>query len=71
MPGWLVGRVAKQLIAAIAMGAALYGIKLLLGDMFYGSGIEKILGVGALVGTGAWSISLWPGRSAGSTARLS
>ena len=53
MPGWLVSRVARQLIAAIAMGAALYGIKLALGDMFYGSAIEKILGVGALVGTGA------------------
>ena len=53
MPAWLVGRVAKQLIAAIAMGAALYGIKLVLGDMFFGSAIEKIVGVGALVGTGA------------------
>lgn len=63
MPAWLVGRVAKQLIAAMAMGAALYGLKILLGDMFYGSGIEKFLGVGALVGIGgivyfaiAWAI---------------
>ena len=53
MPGWLVSRVVRQFIAAAAMGAALYGIKLALGDMFYGSAIEKILGVGALVGTGA------------------
>ncbi|MDQ3080357.1 MAG: murein biosynthesis integral membrane protein MurJ, partial [Pseudomonadota bacterium] len=53
MPGWLIGRVSKQLIAALAMAAALYAIKRGLGDMFFGSTIEKILSVGALVGTGA------------------
>ena len=53
MPGWLVGRVARQLIAAVAMGAALFAIKLALGGMFFGSIGERILGLGALVGTGA------------------
>jgi putative peptidoglycan lipid II flippase len=53
MPGWLVGRVTKQLIAAVAMGGALYAVKIAIGDMVYGGAIEKILGVGALVGTGA------------------
>ena len=53
MPAWLVGRVAKQLIAAIAMAAALYGVKLGLGDMFFGNPVEKFLSVGALVGIGA------------------
>jgi len=53
MPAWLVSRVFRQFIAASAMGAALYAINRMLGDMFFGSAIEKILGVGALVGTGA------------------
>ena len=53
MPGWLVGRVARQFLAAAAMGAALFAIKLTLGGMFFGSIGERILGLGALVGTGA------------------
>ena len=53
MPGWLVGRVAKQLIAAVAMGAALYVVKIAIGDMVFGGTIEKIVSLGALVGTGA------------------
>ncbi len=53
MPSWLIGRVAKQLIAAVAMGAALYGVKIAIGDMYFGSTIEKIISLGALVGTGA------------------
>jgi putative peptidoglycan lipid II flippase len=53
MPGWLVGRVAKQLIAAIAMGAALYAVKIVIGDMYFGGTVEKIASLGALVGTGA------------------
>ena len=52
MPGWLVGRVAKQLIAAMAMGAALFAIKLAIGDMFFGNVIERVVGLGALVGIG-------------------
>ncbi|MEP7315986.1 MAG: murein biosynthesis integral membrane protein MurJ [Sphingomicrobium sp.] len=53
MPAWLIGRVAKQLIAAVAMGAALYGVKIAIGDMYFGSTIDKIISLGALVGTGA------------------
>ena len=52
MPGWLVSRVARQLIAAIAMAATLYAIKLTLGDLFFGSVIERVLGLGLLVGAG-------------------
>lgn len=53
MPVWLVSRVARQMIAAVAMGAALYAIKLAIGDMFFGSLIERAAGLAALVGTGA------------------
>ena len=52
MPGWLVGRVARQLIAALAMAATLYVIKQVAGDMFFGSFIERVIGLGALVGIG-------------------
>ena len=52
MPAWLVGRVAKQLIAALAMAAALYGIRAVAGDLFFGSLIERVIGLGALVGIG-------------------
>ncbi|MES2904449.1 MAG: murein biosynthesis integral membrane protein MurJ [Pseudomonadota bacterium] len=52
MPRWLVGRVAKQLIAAVAMAAALYAVKIAIGDMYFGSTVEKIISLGALVGTG-------------------
>ncbi len=52
MPVWLVGRVARQLIAALAMAATLYGIKQVAGDMFFGSFIERVIGLGALVGIG-------------------
>ena len=52
MPGWLVGRVAKQLIAALAMAATLYAIKQIAGDLFFGSLLDRVIGLGALVGTG-------------------
>ena len=53
MPAWLVSRVARQLIAALAMAAALYVVKIAIGDMYFGGTIEKIISLGALVGTGA------------------
>jgi putative peptidoglycan lipid II flippase len=63
MPGWLVGRVFKQLIAAGAMAAALYGVRTVAGNMFFGSLIERVVGLAALVGIGgivyfavAWTI---------------
>ena len=52
MPGWLVGRLSKQLIAALAMGASLYGVKMVTADLFFGGVLERMLGLGALVGIG-------------------
>ena len=53
MPGWLVGRVSKQLIAAAAMAASLYAVKIAAGDLFFGGVLERVIGLGALVGVGA------------------
>jgi len=52
MPGWLVGRVGKQLLAALVMAAALFGIRTLFADWFFGGVIERAAGLAALVGTG-------------------
>jgi putative peptidoglycan lipid II flippase len=52
MPGWLIGRVSKQLIAALAMGASLYAVKLAAADLFFGGVLERVIGLGALVGIG-------------------
>ena len=52
MPGWLAGRLARQLIAALAMAAALYGLREMLADWFFGSVGERFLGLAALVGIG-------------------
>ena len=52
MPGWLVGRVARQLLAAVAMAGALYGVKAVAGDLFFGGVLERVIGLGALVGIG-------------------
>ena len=63
MPGWLVGRVLRQFLAAIAMAAALYGVRSALGGWFLGSTVERALGLIALVSVGgivyfavAWTI---------------
>ena len=53
MPSWLVSRVARQLVAAVAMGGALYAIRFALGDLFFGGVGERVVGLGLLVGTGA------------------
>lgn len=53
MPAWLIGRVSKQLIAALAMGASLYAVKLAAGDLFFGGVLERMIGLAALVGVGA------------------
>ena len=53
LPGWLVGRLLRQLVAALAMAAALYFLREALGDRFFGSVGERFLGLAALVGTGA------------------
>jgi putative peptidoglycan lipid II flippase len=52
MPGWLVGRVARQFVAAAAMAASLFAIKASLGEMFFGGVLERVVGLGLLVGVG-------------------
>jgi putative peptidoglycan lipid II flippase len=52
MPGWLVSRVARQLLAALAMAGSLYGVKAFAGDLFFGGVLERVIGLGALVGIG-------------------
>jgi putative peptidoglycan lipid II flippase len=52
MPKWLVGRVMRQLIAALAMVAAIYGIQIALADWFAAGTGEQIMALGALVATG-------------------
>ncbi|WP_028970474.1 murein biosynthesis integral membrane protein MurJ [Sphingomonas sp. URHD0057] len=49
---WLASRLARQLIAAAAMVAALVGIKMLLGSWFTGSLGHRLVGVVAVVSGG-------------------
>lgn len=51
--GWLGARLAKQLAAAAAMGATIWFVGGLLDDFFAGSIGERLLGTGALIGTGS------------------
>jgi putative peptidoglycan lipid II flippase len=53
MPAWLMSRVGKQLIAALAMSASLYAVKMAAGSLFFGGVLERVVGLGALVGIGA------------------
>jgi putative peptidoglycan lipid II flippase len=53
MPKWLVSRVARQLVAAAVMGAALFFLQRYLGDVFTGSAGKRIIGLGLIVGTGS------------------
>ena len=52
MPVWLVSRVARQFIAAIAMAAALYVLRELLSGYFFGGVLERAFGLAVLVGVG-------------------
>ncbi len=59
----LWGRIARQLLAGLAMGAALWGMRILLTGWFSGSVGHRLAGVGALVSVGilvyfavAWTI---------------
>ena len=52
MPRWLVSRVLRQLFAAAAMVAALYGVQIVLADWFAGGTGKQVLALGALVGVG-------------------
>ena len=53
MPAWLIGRVSKQLVAAAAMAASLYAVKIAAGSLFFGGILDRVIGLGALVGVGA------------------
>ena len=50
--GWLASRVARQLVAAVAMVAALYAIRYGLSGWFAGSVGHRLAGVAAIVGGG-------------------
>jgi putative peptidoglycan lipid II flippase len=50
--GWLASRIARQLIAAAAMAAALVGIRMVLSGWFEGSVGHRLAGVIAIVGGG-------------------
>jgi putative peptidoglycan lipid II flippase len=50
--GWLWSRIARQLVAGLVMGAALFGIRTLLAGWFAGSVGERLVGVVALCGVG-------------------
>ena len=52
MPGWLISRVARQLLAAAVMGAALYFLQRLLGDLFTGGALDRVVGLAIIVGSG-------------------
>ncbi|HZF94115.1 MAG TPA: murein biosynthesis integral membrane protein MurJ [Allosphingosinicella sp.] len=53
LPGWLVSRLARQLAAAMLMGAVLFFLQRLLGDVFTGGFGERAIGLALIVGTGA------------------
>ena len=50
--GWLASRIARQLIAAAAMAAALVGIRMVLSGWFEGSVTQRLAGVTAIVAGG-------------------
>jgi putative peptidoglycan lipid II flippase len=52
MPGWLVSRVARQLIAALVMAGALFGVRELVSDWFFGGLVERAAGLALIVGVG-------------------
>jgi putative peptidoglycan lipid II flippase len=63
VPGWLGSRLARQLLAGAAMGAALWAVQSALADRFAGSAGDRVLAIGALVSVGgivyfavAWTI---------------
>lgn len=53
LPGWLASRLARQFVAAVLMGAGLFVLQRLLGDVFTGGFGERIIGLALIVGTGA------------------
>ena len=52
MPSWLVGRLSRQLTAALMMGATLFALRAVFEDWFFGETLQKIASLGVLVGSG-------------------
>jgi putative peptidoglycan lipid II flippase len=52
MPGWLVGRVLRQIIAALIMAAALFFVRENLEGWFFGDLVERAVALMVLVGVG-------------------
>ena len=52
MPVWLVSRVARQMVAALVMAAALFGVRAVLADWYFGGVIERAIALAVLVGVG-------------------
>ncbi len=50
--GPVMGRVTRQLIAALAMGGTLYAVNLLIGDMFDGGTLARMVALSVLMGAG-------------------
>lgn len=48
----VAARIARQLVAAAAMGGTLYAVNLLIGPMFNGSTIERMIALSVLIGSG-------------------
>jgi len=53
MPGWLVSRVARQIVAALLMAGALIGVRSVLANWFFGGVAERGIALMTLVGVGA------------------
>jgi putative peptidoglycan lipid II flippase len=52
MPVWLVSRVARQMVAALVMAAALFGVRSVLDDWFFAGAAQRAIALMALVGIG-------------------
>ena len=52
LPAWLVSRLARQFVAALLMGGALFVLQRELGDVFTGGFGERAIGLTLIVGTG-------------------
>lgn len=52
IPGWLWGRITRQLAAGLVMMAALWGMRELFGGWFAGSVIQRMIAVSTIVATG-------------------
>jgi putative peptidoglycan lipid II flippase len=52
MPPWLVSRLGRQMVAALVMAAALFGVRSVLADWYFGGALERAVALAVLVGVG-------------------